>query len=124
MAAVNNERQGACCDKFMYVIYICIAIYICYIYIYIALHTCYMYIDIYMALHLCYMYNVYIHIYSSSYMLDHAVFALECWNIDQPRHREIFSKFYQIKSKSDSNYHFPIDLDPNGRPYRSKSIIK
>ena len=38
--------------------------------------------------------------------------------------REIFSKFYQIKPKSGCIYHFPIDLDPNGGPFGSKSIGK
>ena len=37
-------------------------------------------------------------------------------------HREIFSKFYQIKPKPDCFYHFPIDLDPNERPLGSNSI--
>ena len=32
-------------------------------------------------------------------------------------HREIFSKSYQIKPKSDSIYHFSIQLEPNGRPF-------
>ena len=32
-------------------------------------------------------------------------------------HREIFSKSYQIKPKSDCIYHFPIDLEPNGCPF-------
>ena len=35
---------------------------------------------------------------------------------------EIFSKFYQMKPKSDCIYHFSIDLEPNGRPVVSKSI--
>ena len=30
--------------------------------------------------------------------------------------REIFSRSYQIKPKSDCIYHFPIDMDSNGRP--------
>ena len=30
-------------------------------------------------------------------------------------HREICSKSYQIKQKSDCIYHFPINLEPNGR---------
>ena len=32
-------------------------------------------------------------------------------------HGEIFSKSCQIKPKSDCIYHFPIDLEPNGRPF-------
>ena len=39
-------------------------------------------------------------------------------------HREIFSKSYEIKPKSDCVYPFPIDLEPNGRPFGSKSIGK
>ena len=39
-------------------------------------------------------------------------------------HREIFSKSYQIKLKSDCIYHFPIDLELNGRPFAFKSIGK
>jgi len=35
-------------------------------------------------------------------------------------HREIFSKSYWIKPKSDCIYHFPIDLEPNGRPIDSE----
>ena len=38
--------------------------------------------------------------------------------------REIFSKSYQIKQKSDCIYDLPIDLKPNGRPFSSKSIGK
>ena len=38
--------------------------------------------------------------------------------------REIFPKSYQIKAKSDCIYQFPIDLDPNGSPFGSKSIGK
>ena len=33
-------------------------------------------------------------------------------------------KSYQIKPKSDSIYHFPIDLKPNERRFDSKSIGK
>ena len=31
-------------------------------------------------------------------------------------------KSYSINLKSDSIYHFPIDLEPNGRPFVFKSI--
>ena len=31
--------------------------------------------------------------------------------------REIFSKSYQVKPKSDCIYHFPIYLEPNERPF-------
>ena len=31
-------------------------------------------------------------------------------------HWKIISKSYQINPKSDCNYHFSIDFDPNGRP--------
>ena len=41
-----------------------------------------------------------------------------------PTHRDIFSKCYQIKPKSDCIYHFPIDLETNGRPFGYKSIGK
>ena len=41
-----------------------------------------------------------------------------------PPHREILSKFYQIKPKSDCIYQFPTDLDLNGRPFGSKLIGK
>ena len=33
-------------------------------------------------------------------------------------HRDILSKSYSIKSKSDCIYHFPIDLELNGRPFQ------
>ena len=33
---------------------------------------------------------------------------------DASTYREIFSKFYQIKPKSDCIYHAPIDLEPYG----------
>ena len=36
--------------------------------------------------------------------------------------REIFSKSYWIKLKSNCTDHFSIDLEPNGRPFVSKSI--
>ena len=36
--------------------------------------------------------------------------------------REIFSKFYQVITKSDCIYHFPIDLEPNGRSIGYKSM--
>ena len=36
--------------------------------------------------------------------------------------REFFSESYWIDSESDCIYHFPIDLEPNGRPFGSKSI--
>ena len=39
-------------------------------------------------------------------------------------HSEIFSKFYQIKPKSNFIYLFPIDLEPNRRSFGSKSIGK
>ena len=39
-------------------------------------------------------------------------------------HREIFSKSYQIKPKSDWIYHLPTDLEQDGRPLCSKSIGK
>ena len=42
--------------------------------------------------------------------------------IEQTTHREIVSKPYQIKPKSDCIYHFPIDLELNGRAFGSKSI--
>ena len=32
-------------------------------------------------------------------------------------HREIFSKYHLIKPKSDCSYHFPIDFEPNRRPF-------
>ena len=35
-----------------------------------------------------------------------------------------FSKSYQVNPKSDCIYHFPIDLEPNGRPFGSKVIGK
>ena len=35
-------------------------------------------------------------------------------------HREVFSKSYQMKPKSDCIYHFSIDLEWNGRPFGSK----
>ena len=38
--------------------------------------------------------------------------------------REIFLKSYQIKPKSECIYHFLIDLEPNGRPFGSRSIGK
>ena len=41
-----------------------------------------------------------------------------------PTLREIFSKFYQIKPKSDCICHFPIDLEPNGCPFGPQSIGK
>ena len=41
-----------------------------------------------------------------------------------PIHREIFSKSYHIKPKLDCIYHFPIDLEPDGCPFGSKSIEK
>ena len=31
-------------------------------------------------------------------------------------------KSYQINPKSDCIYHFPVDLEPKGRPFGSKSI--
>ena len=31
--------------------------------------------------------------------------------------REIFSKSYKTRLKSDCIYHFPINLEPNGRPF-------
>ena len=37
---------------------------------------------------------------------------------------EIFSKLCEIKPKSDCIYHFPVDKEPNGRPFGSKSIEK
>ena len=37
-------------------------------------------------------------------------------------HGEIFSKPYQIKSKSDFIYRSTIDLEPNERPFGYKSI--
>ena len=37
-------------------------------------------------------------------------------------HREIFSKSYLIKPKSDCIYHAPIELEPNGHQFGSKSI--
>ena len=39
-------------------------------------------------------------------------------------HREIFSKYCWINPKSDCIYQFPIALEPNGRPFGSKSIGK
>ena len=39
-------------------------------------------------------------------------------------HRESFSKSYWINLKSDCIYHFPVNLDPNGRPFGSKSTGK
>ena len=39
-------------------------------------------------------------------------------------HSEIFAKSYYINPKSDCIYHFPIDLEPNGRPFGSKSTGK
>ena len=38
-------------------------------------------------------------------------------------HREIFLKSYQIKPKSECIYHFPIDLELNGRPFGSLDCI-
>ena len=38
--------------------------------------------------------------------------------------REIFLESYLIKLKSDCIYHFPINLEPNGRSFGSKSIGK
>ena len=38
--------------------------------------------------------------------------------------REIFSKSYQFKPKSDFIYYFPIHLKPNGRPFVAKLIRK
>ena len=35
---------------------------------------------------------------------------------------EIFSKSYEMKPKSDCIYHFPSDLDPNGRPFGDQSV--
>ena len=37
-------------------------------------------------------------------------------------HREIFFKSYLINPKPGSIYHFPIDLEPNGRSFGYKSI--
>ena len=37
---------------------------------------------------------------------------------------EIFSKSYCIKPNPDCIYHFPMDLEPNGRPLRYRSIGK
>jgi len=37
-------------------------------------------------------------------------------------HGEIYFEF--IQTKSDYIYHFPMDLDPNGDPFSSKSIGK
>ena len=51
-------------------------------------------------------------------------FALTIVTLSVSAHREIFSKSYYINPKSDCIYHFPIDLDPNGRPFVSKSIGK
>ena len=45
-------------------------------------------------------------------------------NLKYATHRGIFSKYYQTKLKSDCIYHFPIDLEPNGRPFGSKSVGK
>ena len=39
-------------------------------------------------------------------------------------HREIFTKSYQIKQKTDFIYNFLINLEPNGRLLGSKSIGK
>ena len=44
--------------------------------------------------------------------------------IEQTTHREIVSKPYQIKPKSDCIYHFTIDLEQNGGPFGFKSIGK
>ena len=43
---------------------------------------------------------------------------------ESPIHREIFSKSYYINLKSDCIYNFPINLEPNGRSFGSKSIGK
>ena len=39
-------------------------------------------------------------------------------------HKETFSESCQIKPKSDCIYHAPVDLEPNRRPFGSKSIGK
>ena len=39
-------------------------------------------------------------------------------------HRKIFSKSYWINLKLDCIYHFPINLEPNGHPFRFISIGK
>ena len=51
-------------------------------------------------------------------------YTLRYYSREHYTHREIFSKSYCIKLKSDCIYHFPIDLEPNGRPFGSKSIGK
>ena len=42
---------------------------------------------------------------------------------DFSTHGELFSKSYWINSKSDCIYQFPIDFDPNGLLYGSKSVF-
>ena len=44
--------------------------------------------------------------------------------VSDTTHGEIVSKSHLIKPKSDCTYHFPIKLEPNGRPFGSKSIGK
>ena len=39
-------------------------------------------------------------------------------------HREFFPKSYGINLKSDCIYYIPIDFDPSGRSFESKSIGK
>ena len=46
------------------------------------------------------------------------------WTWSLCTHREFFSKSYWLKPKSDCIYYFPIDLEPNGRPFGSKSMSK
>ena len=52
------------------------------------------------------------------------ILSLDLNPADISTQREFFSKSYQINQKSYWLYHFPIDLDPNERPFGSKSIGK
>ena len=45
-----------------------------------------------------------------------------CVHTDKSSHREIFTKSFQINQKSDCIYHFPIDLEPNERPFGSLMV--
>ena len=53
------------------------------------------------------------------------LFALEMDSVlVLDEHRKFFSISYSIKPNSDCIYHFSIDLEPNGRPFVSKSFGK
>ena len=81
-----------------------------------------------------YRYNIYIHFFyswqisaqisSDDFEVGRLLALRSCHCFCVVAHRDIFSKSYQRKPKSDSIYHAPIDLEPNGRLFGSKSIGK